>query len=147
MTSLSAFVRTCVEETDNTTALILLSEIDVEELDRVLVFVDYYLNQPFPELVPKNSTIDLTNHRGYLWYVTFLEMPEPPTSYHRARFLKLFAAAEYLEIVPLSTLCMAFMASHIRDKSYLHIRTWFGIQTRNTAADDDEATLCWYVKN
>ncbi len=140
--AISRLVCVLVEDCSSTSPLELMN-IEAAELGRVAEFAACYRHHPLPQCAPPLRTNDLTSLGIHPWYLQFLDMAEP-TSAQRARFSRLFAAAEYLEATPLSTLCVMFMASQVVNRDATHIRLWYGIQTTNDADDDRECRIALY---
>jgi hypothetical protein len=142
--ALSSVVRTLVEDTDTDDApSISLPGVGAEDLRVVSVFVEYChdhpLQFPAPPLSPTHAFAWLPG-----WYRVFLDMGTPPTEEQHRRFARLFTVAEYLHVLPLSTLCVVFMASQIVGQSSAHMRQWFGIRATTGEWDDREQRILAY---
>lgn len=133
-----------------------LPNVAKRELDKIIKFCTYYIENPFQEIQKPIKSSDMKEiiqcpddirdrekrNRVSNWYSTFSNMPDE-------ELFALMMAANYLDIPPLLSFVCAATACIIKGKSTNELRERFGIE--NDFTPEEEAQIreeqSWCVEN
>lgn len=127
---LSVVIQSMEVDENNEADPIPLGLVDSETLKKILVFCEYYLQNPLPTIAKPIETNDFSRIVP-TWYNEYANVDY-------TILFKLAQAANCLDIPPLLDLVCAKIASMIKDKSVEQIRETFSLSNDLTPEEEEQ---------